>query len=411
MPGYTTMREVMVWAQTKKPAKVQMAYWARDGASDTMRSKTVTTNHQRARVAKLIADQVEPGKTYRYHLLIDGQMARTGQKLTFHTQELWQYRKEPPAFTLALGSCAFINQQQYDRSDDGYGRHYDIFDAIATKDPNLMLWLGDNVYYRQVDFYSRTGMMKRYTHTRSSAHLQKLLRSTHHYAIWDDHDFGPNNANGSYIHKERSLRMFKLFWANNDYGVNGLPGITTKFRYNDMAFFLLDNRYHRTPAQLETGQRQILGKQQIDWLINALIGSDAPFKFVVMGGQFLNPAQVYETYANVAPEERERLIGRIEKEGIEGVVFLTGDRHHTELNKMELANGNVIYDLTVSPLTSKPYGKSDQEENPHRVDDTFVGKRNFGLLRFDGPRKKRTMTISIYNHEGEPLWEKTIEAP
>ena len=64
-----------------------------------------------------------------------------------------------------------------------------------------MLWLGDNIYTREVDFYSLSGYQKRYTHTRNIKEMQPLLSNTHHYAIWDDHDYGPNNTDRSNIHK------------------------------------------------------------------------------------------------------------------------------------------------------------------------------------------------------------------
>ena len=46
--------------------------------------------------------------------------------------------------------------------------------AMHAQRPDLMLWLGDNTYLREVDWYTRTGFIHRYTHTRSLPELQPL---------------------------------------------------------------------------------------------------------------------------------------------------------------------------------------------------------------------------------------------
>ena len=66
--------------------------------------------------------------------------------------------------------------------------------AIAAQRPDLMLWMGDNTYMREPDWYTRTGVFHRYSHTRELPELQPLLAAASHYATWDDHDYGADNA-------------------------------------------------------------------------------------------------------------------------------------------------------------------------------------------------------------------------
>jgi len=111
-----------------------------------------------------------------------------GAELTFHTQPLWQWRTAPLEFDGALGSCAYFNEARSDHPGHSYGQQVEIFDTIATRNPNFMLWLGDPIYLRPNDVFSSKGIASRYRHVRSFPSLQNLLRSTHHVAIWDDHD-------------------------------------------------------------------------------------------------------------------------------------------------------------------------------------------------------------------------------
>ena len=174
-----------------------------------------------------------------------------------------------------------------------------------------------------------------------------------------------------------------------------------------MEFFLLDNRTYRVNHYNKTNEPQVLGQDQIDWLIQALRKSRAPFKFVCIGGQVLNDAAVYENVSQF-PSERQQILDRLEEEDIRGVVFLSGDRHTTELSEMTLDNGRKVFDLTVSPLTSGP-GHAREEGNTLRVDGTYVEQRNYAVLSFEGPRKDRTCTIEVKDTHGASLWTRTLD--
>ncbi|MEM7187298.1 MAG: alkaline phosphatase D family protein, partial [Bacteroidota bacterium] len=355
------------------------------------------------------ADQILPGKRYVYELFVNGKKIRRDYPMEFQSQTLWQWRTDPPEVNFAIGSCNYVNEERFDRPGKPYGSDFEIFESIHRKQPDFMLWLGDNTYLREADWNSRTGFLHRYTHTRSLPELQPLLASTHHYAIWDDHDFGPNDSDGSFWLKETAAEVFQLFWGNPNYDVLGQGGITGSFQWADLQFFLLDNRYFRTSNRNFTEDRQILGKQQIDWLINALTSSYAPFKFVVIGGQVLSTEAMHENYATF-PEERQYLIDKIREAKIEGVIFLDGDRHHTGLSRLQ-ENRYVypLYDLTCSSLTAGAY--NDPEKlNTNKLEETLVGEHNFGMLKVSGPRTDRVLAISIFDKDGEQLWTKEIKA-
>ncbi len=407
MPGYSEMREVMLWVQTSKEAEVKIAYWEHKSGEKHF-TEVVRTRKETGFTAHLLADEVEPGKEYDYQLYINGKPLRLPYDCSFQTQALWQWRTDPPDFSFAIGSCSYINEEVYDRPGNSYGGDYHIFSSIDRDRPDFMLWLGDNVYYREADWFARSSMIKRYTHTRSLAEMQPLLAHTHHYAIWDDHDYGPNDSDRSFIHKDRAREIFSLFWANPSYGLDGQHGITTFFQWADVDFFLLDNRYFRSPNSCQTCDCTILGEEQLNWLIEALSSSRASFKMIAIGGQVLTTEKNYETYINLCPQERERLLARIAKEGVENVIFLTGDRHFTELSAYTNEAGHKVYDLTVSPLTSG-HATDQGQINLLRVPGTAVFERNYAILSLSGPRKARKLSIQVKNSEGKLLWKKVIE--
>jgi alkaline phosphatase D len=413
MIGYADMREVLIWIQTTRSAFVEVEYSEMgDSTGKKYHTTRLLTRPETDYTAKLIANEVQPGKTYTYRVLIDSEPARFSYPTTFKTQPLWQWRTDPPAFTMVTGSCNYVNEEVYDRPGKPYGSDHQIFTSIARDKPDLMLWLGDNTYLREPDWNTRTGIAHRHTHSRALPELQPLLASTAHYAIWDDHDFGPNDSDGTWQHKEMAWEVFRNFWGNPTFGVNGQKGCTTRFQYADVDFFLLDNRYFRTPNYCRTcPDRSMLGKEQVQWLLASLAASQAPFKIVALGSQFVTDNQLSETHANFFPAERDTILARIERERIRGVVFLTGDRHFSELSALKNKAGNMVYDLTTSPLTAGVFADAGTKTtNSYRVEGTLVAQHNYSFITFSGPRKARKMQISMRDMNGKELWAKTIEA-
>ena len=406
MVGYSDFREVLIWVQTTSNANVKIEYITEDG--DSKFTETVIATRKGDFITKLYPSDVEYGKTYTYKLYINDIYVPRDYKLEFQTQTLWQSRTDPPDFSFAIGSCFYANEPKDDRPGKPYGGGYEIFNSILEKNPDFMLWLGDNIYLRTPDFFTERGLRHRHRQTRATPELQPLLGSVHHYATWDDHDYGPNNSDGSYVNKKKAESAFNDYWGNLNTNAAGNGGISNHFLWNDVAFFMMDNRYHRDPNRKLSKKKQYLGQEQLNWLINALTSSKATFKIVCIGGQTISDAAVYENYATY-PEERQELLNRLDEEKIAGVIFMSGDRHHTEISKMERPGAYPLVDITCSPLTSKTYEVSD-EGNSHQLKDKTFSQRNFGVVNVSGARMDRTLDLTIFDQNGEKVWDYSIKA-
>jgi alkaline phosphatase D len=409
MVGYSEMREVMLWVQTKQPSRVQIRYHETTKTEPIFLTAEVQTERELANTAHLVADQVEPGKKYEYELLVEGRKVTLPYPTTFQTQALWQYRTDPPAFRFAVGSCTYVNEPEVDRPGTPYGGGYEIFTAINAQKPDFMLWTGDNTYLREVDWNTRTGVLRRYTHTRSLPEMQPLLANAHHYATWDDHDYGPNDSDRSFWLKPVTLEAFDLFWANPNRVF--AEGCTGTFFWNDCQFFLMDDRTFRAPNETPDGpEKPYLGERQTQWLIDALKGSHATFKFIVVGNQVVNPAKVFENYSNYGTE-RDKLFKAITDEKVSGVVFLSGDRHHTILQKQDRPGSYPLYDVTISPLSAGAAKALPIELSQTTVvEGTYLSEKNFGILSVSGPLKERVLNIKVYDQKGNEKWSRDIRA-
>lgn len=411
MVGHVEMREARLWVQTTQPATVKVQY-REQGSNGPMHSTpAVRTAWETACAATMIADSVEPGRTYEYRVLINDQLCTFPYPTTFRSRPIWKWRSDTfPTATLMIGSCFYVNEPGYERQrngvESGYGSDFEILQAMQRTPSDAMVWLGDNVYLREPDWNSRSGILKRYAHTRAYPGLQPFLASRSHYAIWDDHDYGPNNSNATFWGKDLALEAHRLFWPNPSYGMPDCPGITSTFEMVDVQVYLLDDRWYRTPENLK-GEHQILGACQRDWLIGALASSTATFKVIAVGSQVLSTDTKKEGFIHAAAE-RDLLLNAIADHGITGVVFISGDIHGAELSKRERPGTYPLYEFTSSALTAGSNANIAQQPNEYRVEGTAFGEHNFGTITVSGPRTKRILAFTLYNKSGERVWSREI---
>ena len=412
MLGPVELRDAKVWVEVSPEVKsVALQY----GKMNDVKSKTILYKGELGNEFNPIQFTVgglDFNTAYQYKIWVNGKITTKGGEFT--TKDLWQWRKQPPEFSFLTGSCSYFNQPEYDRPGKPYGGDSTIFETMAKEKAAFMLWLGDEWYTREVDYYSEWGLRYRASHERAIPVLQNFLKSMPHFAIWDDHDYGPNDIGKNYILKEASRNVFTNYFCNPSAGENG-QGIYTMTSWGDADIFMTDDRWWRSADRIKDSvngmpnpEKNMLGTQQMEWLKNSLLYSTATFKIIAVGSQVLNPASPFDRWKDF-PYEYNELLNFIKEYKISGIVFLTGDRHHSEIIKVERPGTYPLYDITVSPLTSGTHSFGGAEKNnPYRV----LGideKQNYGKFSFSGNRGDRKMTVEYFGIKGNKLAEWSIK--
>jgi alkaline phosphatase D len=236
---------------------------------------------------------------------------------------------------------------------------------------DLLLMLGDNHYANTTELAKHRVY---YTTHRLSAGWRELTARTPVYAIWDDHDFGPNNSDGTEPGKAESLRAFREYWANPSFGEPDNPGCYFTFARSGVQFFMVDGRYHRSPNTMPDGpEKTMLGTKQLAWLKRELMASRAAVKLVAMGSEWESHGS--EDSWTVFRHERDPFLKWIDDEKIEGVIFLSGDRHFTSGYHI---NGRFL------EMSGGPFGSENSKlrPNPERFTGYDQG-RLWGVLDID----------------------------
>lgn len=264
---------------------------------------------------------------------------------------------------------------------------------IAALDPDVMLWLGDNIY---ADTEDRNAMRALYDRLGSNPRFRAIADTAEVMAVWDDHDYGWNNANRTWAFRDVAKAEFDRFWGvpAGDPRRNQ-PGVYSARTFGSgdrtVQVILLDNRYNLDPYDYagKDPNRTILGAEQWAWLKERL-AEPATIRIIGSGIQVINdydidPQAEWEGWDD-SPLERQRLFDLIRGLGIDGVVFVSGDMHFAELSRHPddaLALGYPTYDLTPSGMDQIETWSVGQWDNPDRVGELLNSDRKFGTILID----------------------------
>lgn len=390
MLGASSPTSLTIWGRASGALPVSVQYSTTPQMLDVKVTPAVHASADTDFTVVIRIDDLKPGTPYWYRVVVDGEVDR------YRTQPF--AAKTAPGqsqnFRVAFGSCARLARDPEQR----------IFRIVDAQSPDLFFWLGDNIY---ADAESTFVFADEYRRQRNVLSLQNVIRRIPQLAIWDDHDFGYNNSDGSFPFKDQSLTAFKQYWPNPSYGEPGNPGVYFEYSYAGIDFFFLDGRFHRTPNAAPDGpSKKFLGDAQTNWLKERLLASRAPFKVLACGsGWSMADGPRGDTWA-AFKTERDALFDFIRDRRIEGVVCLSGDSHVGELNCIPWSDrgGYDIYDLVSSPLAQSSDMSWVTQSPEVRMRPVYAGGANVGMLDFVGGASP-TLTFSIFNEWGDLAWK------
>ncbi len=382
-----------VWARVSGSLPVQVEYSRDRDFVDTKRTTPIVASAANDFIVVTRVDGLSPGTRYYYRVLVDGIVDRY-QPTPYATATAPEGLAD---FRVAFGSCA---RYVWDREQR-------VFDGVISQSPDLFFWLGDNVY---ADTEAPEMIADELRRQRNVERMQPLIRSVPQLAIWDDHDFGYNNSDGTSPGKAAALTVFNRYWPNPASGLPTTPGIFFDYSHGGVDFFFLDGRYYRDPNDTpDSSTKAFLGAGQTAWLKDRLLASRAPFKVLVCGSGWSSAdGPQGDTWA-ACLTERNALFDFIRDRRIEGVVLLSGDSHVGELNCIPRseAGGYDLYDLVSSPLANAMSESWVTQKPEARLRKVYVKGANFGLLEFRHAPEP-TLIFTLRDSSGASVWKPLV---
>jgi alkaline phosphatase D len=314
---------------------------------------------------------------------------------------------------IAIGSCAQTDKDQ------------SIFNTILEQEPDIFLYIGDNVYAAtEKDDPQLLSLKQAYHLLAQSSPFQRLRQQVPVLATWDDHDFGLNDAGGDWPHKAQSEALFEYVWAIPEQAPSRLrSGIYHSQligqKNNQVQIIVLDTRYFRTPltplpephihgryTPSAAPKQSLLGEDQWSWLAMQLT-IPAQVRIIVSSIQFLAEGHHWESW-HLLPREKSRLFDLLRSKQVNNAIVVSGDRHLAALYKDETSLNFPLWELTTSslnvPLSSF---KTDiqLEPGPNRIGLPFYDA-NFAMIEIDWVQAR--LELQIRNAQNEVVRQARV---
>ncbi|WP_036766520.1 alkaline phosphatase D family protein [Parvularcula oceani] len=318
---------------------------------------------------------------------------------------------------IGFGSCA---KQQADQS---------FWTAIAETDPDLFVFLGDNVYGDvTTDDPALPELRAAYYRLARSEPFSAFRDDIPVLPVWDDHDYGRNDAGADFALREESEALFEDVWAlDADDPRRRRPGVyeavTVGAPGERVQIILLDTRYFRselTPTDRygapgkerylpsAAPEQTMLGAKQEAWLAETL-RQPADLRILVTSIQLLADGHGWEAWATM-PGARERLYETLRASGAEHLVVVSGDRHAGAFYRRDDVLGYPLHEMTASSLNDPASAWADaaEEAGPHRT-TPMIRDENFGEVLVDWDR--RQVTLRLRDMDGGTYAERVLDLP
>ncbi|MGH8975165.1 MAG: alkaline phosphatase D family protein, partial [Acidimicrobiia bacterium] len=298
--GGVTSREATVVARVTKP-RARARLVLEDPAGGRRPSAEVRADDDG--VARMRIDGLSPATRYRYTVEVDGHPDRSRGRGRLST-----FPEGPASFTLAVASCARTGS-------DGV-----VFDAIRRLDPLLYLVTGD-LHYQNIGSRDPDDFLGAY-HTVLTAPAQAALyRTVPVDYVWDDHDYGPNDADAAAPSRAAARRAYRQAVPHPPLPAGPGGAIYHAFTVGRVRVVVTDTRSERTADTM-------LGAAQREWLLGELVraGEHALVIWVNPDPWIDAGRSGKDTWGGYAAERRQ-IADTIASRGIRNLVMVSGDAH------------------------------------------------------------------------------------
>jgi alkaline phosphatase D len=448
--GDVTERSALLWARADRPGSLIVRISG--GRRDRLKRLRVRAAHDNT--GQLFLNGLKPDTTYRY---------RVGSKRSVSVTR-GSFRTAPEADDAATLRLAFGGDVAGQNVCRDAREGFPIMETIRSFRPDVFVGLGDMIYADNacdpVGRYGNAqvpggfgpatdlaGFWAHWRYNRADAASQRLLSSTSYVGVWDDHevvnDFGPLSDTRSTPPYTPGVHLLPIgLEAFLDYTPIAVARNTPKRLYRALRWgrhvelFVLDSRQYRdSNAAVDSPERPktMLGREQLTWLKEGLLASDATWKVIVSSVPMSIPtgfpaANGRDGWANFDQatgfeEELLEILRFMEGNGIRNTIWITTDVHFAEAFRYRPLPAKpefVVYELATGPLNAGifPLRDVDSTLNPEVL--TFFGpatpeavtsweeaKRwlNFGTLEID---RAGRLTAEIVNTAGETQFSVTV---
>jgi len=404
---------------------------------DNQETKKVYATSLDDQIATFNLTNLAEDTIYYYVIIADGRRYPTKGVLQFKTVKIDQ----PYSFAIACSSCAGGTIRQFSSSGVSNSKVFDLireytYKAENEQDANLALFIhmGDLHYRNDLPFLGlKEDYLDDYRHNYDLVMTQDRQKNLYQNIplayIWDDHDYGFNDSDGSYDQKYLASEAYReqvpSYPLAEDLNKTKCEGaIYQSFVIGRVRFIMTDSRFHQDPINAEDSlNKTLLGKSQKSWLLE---------QFKISKSQQLKNQEGLIIWVNSIPwiaqandlktgswnkfeRERNEIANFIKEHDIDKLLMISGDAHMLALDDGQTGTANnyatggggsfpVIQASSLDSIGSikgGPYNgkKYIIDSNIKNKNGAISGRGQWGLLNFIDDGNKIEVKVELKRME------------
>lgn len=435
--GAVSENSAVFVVKTYSNQKVAIEYSTDRDFKNSFRSEGKKTNDSLFNFIKIEINNLQPDTKYFYRAIVDNIAdAKVHSFKTFPNNKEYN-------FSFGFGSC---QQSSYSKWNPT------IFPIIGKDSLRFFIQIGDWTYPDTTEkkygyrFFSKLDLLEKSYESKYNYNYpfpSNVLSQMPIAYVYDDHDFGFNNSDGSDSNKVNSYLAYQNFFPHYKLE-NSDNGIWQSFKFGDVEFFLLDLHSQRSPMSeaLDSNGNfnppkghsilagyKIDGTNQKDWFISALKNSKAKWK-VIVSSVIFNPRYIevlknetlmkkYSWMKDDAidkwcgfPEDLNLVINAIKENNIKNVIVISGDSHSSYIDdgsnsvipeisasNLDVPNSFLYQKLKEGGLKIWSEGSYNENGQTYGKVSFIFGKENYALLEIIDDKENVVLSYKLLEKE------------
>ena len=383
------------------------------------------------RIATFNLNDLEADTIYHYVVVADGRRYPQQGTLQFKTVKVGQ----PYDFAIACSACAGGTLGQISSSGVSNSKVFDVIRQYQyqTKDGNsgldLFIHMGDFHYRNDLPII---GLKENYLDDYRTNYdlVMKRTRQRNLYQniplayIWDDHDYGTNDSDGSYNLKYLASEAYRERVPHYPLveeleAIKGRGAIYQSFTIGRVRFIMTDSRFYQDSVAIADNlDKTLLGEEQRAWLLDQLFTgkqqqqdrSEGLTIWVNSIPWIAEPDAATGSW-NRFTQERTAIANFIKENQIDKLLMISGDAHMLALddgtegtaNSYAVGGGGSFPVIQAAALDSRgsfkggPYNGKKYLVDPaiKNRDGAIPGKGQWGLLKFTDDGSKVEVRVDL----------------
>lgn len=381
LSGGVTSTQAVVVAKVAPSASCRLAYQV--GASLSAPSYTSAGSADSDGYVTFTVTGLAPSTAYTYGVEEAGVLDAIRGKLTTSPVE-----GVAASFTIAHASCT----SYYDVAPSDHR----VYDAIAAKGALRFLMLGD-LHYGDITTNDESLYRAKIADSIGTARAKAMWASTPMTYVWDDHDFGPDNADGSDAGGPAVAVVYRQMIPH--YTLPDASAVYQAWTIGRVRFIQTDLRFYRSPdTDTDDSSKSMLGATQKAWLKAELLAAkDGPLTVWLNSQVWGVPATGWAgidtdgDHWGAFSTERAELSDYLADNGVTNVIQLTGDQHALGIRReadFSAAGGAPMRVYSAAALDALPVTRDGG------WDEVQAGRGQYG-----------TLTVTDDGSQVDVLWQ------